>query len=165
MLFRSPNIKEQNLDQVRDIFRKLESIGCSMAPAKESEPLFELPAEIVDGLASMEHSRWMRQMARDKWSWGPESDEERRHHPCMLPWKQGDFKPYEGFEDRLGTDGLSEDEKEKDRVAVRNIPRILKKGGYTILPRLKSQPASIENKQIEPGKEFPATVTIQPRME
>ncbi len=160
-----PNIKEQNLDQVRDIFRKLESIGCSMAPAKASEPLFEFTTEVLEALASMEHTRWMRQMARDEWRWGPEPDDAKRFHPCLLPWKKGDFSPYEGFEDRLGTDELSEEEKDKDRVAVRNIPRILKKGGYTILPPVKSQPELLKKEQIEPGKQFPATVTIQPRME
>jgi len=140
-------VKEQNRDQVRDIFRKLERVGCSMAPAKEHEPPYEFDKETVELLADLEHTRWMRQMARDDWYWGPD-DENKKRHACMLPWHKDKLEPYEGFLDHLGVAELSEDEKNKDRAAVHNIPRILKRGGYTIVPPSKRIGVSKQNDAV-----------------
>lgn len=155
--------KEQNRDQVRDIFRKLGYAGCSMAPRKAQEPVYEFSKEMEEELACLEHTRWMRMKARKGWRYAAERNDKEKLQNCMLPWTAGDYSDCVGFSDVLGTDELPE--KDKDRVAIRNIPRILKKGGYTILPPIKSQPEQAKKEQIEPGKEFPATVTIQPRKE
>ncbi len=126
-------LKEQNRGQVRDIPSKLAFAGCYMVPAIEGEPPFEFSKVVVEELASIEHTRWMRQKARDGWRYGEERNEEKKEHPAMLSWKVGEVSAYADLADHLGEKELPEDEKEKDRIAVREIPTILKAAGYAIV--------------------------------
>jgi hypothetical protein len=126
-------VKEQNRDQARDIPGKLNFAGCYMVPAVEGEPPFEFPKDVLEELASGEHTRWMRQKARGGWRYGEKRDDEKKLQPCMLPWKKGELDAYTDFADCLGDKELSEVEKDKDRVAVREIAKILKVAGYTIV--------------------------------
>jgi len=125
--------KEQNRGQVRDIPSKLAYAGCYMVPARGGEPAFAFPDDVLEELASMEHTRWMRQKTTDEWRYGPETDKPRKLHKCLLPWRKGDLSPYAGFAEHLGTEELPEEEKEKDRTAVREIAAILNHAGYTIV--------------------------------
>jgi hypothetical protein len=125
--------KEQNRNQVRDIPAKLAHAGCYMVPARSGEPPFALPADVLEELASMEHTRWMRQKIGDGCRYGPETDKARKLHKCLLPWRKGDLAPYAGFAEQLGAEELPEEEKEKDRTAVRKMATILVQGGYTIV--------------------------------
>src|SRR5664280_1460302 len=125
--------KEQNRGQALDIPGKLAFAGCYMVPAVEGEPAFEFPSDVLEELASREHTRWMRQKTRDGWHYAPETDKARKLHNCLLPWRKGDLVPYAGFAECLGDEDLPEVEKEKDRTAVRNIATILKDTGYTIV--------------------------------
>lgn len=125
--------KEQNRGQVRDIPAKLSHAGCYMVPAREGEPPFVFPLKVLEELASMEHTRWMREKVRDGWRSGPKTDRPKKLHKCLLPWHKGELSLYTGITHSLGTDELTEDEKEKDRVAVREIATILNCAGYTIV--------------------------------
>jgi len=125
--------KEQNRGQALDIPGKLAFAGCYMVPAVEGEPAFEFPSDVLEELASREHTRWMRQKTRDGWHYAPETDKAKKLHNCLLPWRKGDLVPYAGFAECLGDEDLPEEEKEKDRTAVRNIATILKDTGYTIV--------------------------------
>jgi hypothetical protein len=124
--------KEQNRSQVRDIPAKLAHAGCYMVPARSGEPPFVFPDDVFEELASMEHTRWMRDKARDDWRHGSPTDKARKLHQCMLPWSLNDLTPYAGFAERLGAEELPEVEKEKDRTVVRKIATILAHAGYTI---------------------------------
>jgi hypothetical protein len=104
----------------------------------------------------------MREKARGGWHWGPADDEKKKLHACMLPRKTNDLEPYAGFLDHLGTTELPEDEKDKDRVAVHNIPRILKSGGYTIVPPARKPAVTGADGELKLNTEFPATVIIHP---
>ena len=126
-------VKDQNRGQVLDIPGKLAFAGCYMVPAVEGEPAFQFPPKVFEELASREHTRWMRQKARDGWRYGDPRDEEKKLHPSMLPWRKGELDAYTDFADRLGVEELPEKEKDKDRVAVRDIPTILNVAGYTIV--------------------------------
>jgi hypothetical protein len=125
--------KEQNRGQVRDIPAKLAFAGRYMAPAREDEPPLEFSGDVLEQLASMEHTRWMREKARDGWRYARETDKPKKLHCCLLPWHKGDLSPYASFAEALGSDELPEDEKDKDRVAVREIATILNHAGYTIV--------------------------------
>ena len=125
-------IKEQNRDQVRDIPGKLAYAGCYMVPAVEGESPFEFSKEMLEELSSREHTRWMRMKARDGWRYGEKRDNDKKEHPSMLPWKKGELTAYSDFIDRIVDQELPEVEKDKDRVAVREIPKILMVAGYTI---------------------------------
>jgi hypothetical protein len=50
----------------------------------------------------------------------------------MLPWTKGKLDDYRGFAEVLGEQELSNEEKDKDRSAVRGMARILNIAGYTI---------------------------------
>jgi hypothetical protein len=124
--------KEQNRSQVRDIPAKLTHAGCYMVPARSGEPPFLFADDVLEDLASMEHTRWMREKLRDGWRYSPETDRARKLHKCLLPWRAEDLTPYAGFAEQLGAEELSEEEKEKDRTAVHKIATILAHAGYTI---------------------------------
>ena len=124
--------KEQNRRQVGDIPGKLAYAGCHIVPAVSGEPAFVFPADVLEELASMEHTRWMRDKIRDGSRYSSETDKARKLHSCLLPWSRKDLTPYAGFAEHLGTGELPEDEKEKDRTAVRKIATILAHAGYTI---------------------------------
>ena len=130
--------KEQNRGQVRDIPEKLAHASCYLIRAAENEPPFRFPNEMLEELASMEHTRWMRLKSDQDWRWGKEKDPGKRENPCMLAWKQSELTAYAGFEDRLGQEELSEEEKEKDRDAVRNFGQIVALAGYTIVAQQNS---------------------------
>jgi hypothetical protein len=125
--------KEQNRGQVRDIPGKLAHAGCYMVPAREGQATFAFPDDVLEELASMEHTRWMRQKTADEWRYAPKTDKTRKVHSCLLPWRQGDLGSYAGFAEHLGTEELPEEEKGKDRTAVREIATILSRAGYTIV--------------------------------
>jgi hypothetical protein len=125
--------KEQNRSQVRDIPAKLAHAGCYMVPARSGEPPFAFPEDVVEELASMEHTRWMRKKVEDGCRYSPETDKPRKLHNCLLPWRAGDLPLYPDIAPYLGTGELSEKEKEKDRTAVRKIATILALAGYTIV--------------------------------
>jgi hypothetical protein len=57
----------------------------------------------------------MRERQRQGWTYAPERDDARQHHPLLVPWEQ-----------------LSEEQREKDRDAVRNLPRLLETAGLRV---------------------------------
>ena len=76
----------------------------------------ELPIQATEPVAQAEHERWRQALESDGWRWGPGSkDPERKLHPCLVTW-----------------DELPEDEREKDRDAIRRLPEILAGAGYTL---------------------------------
>jgi len=125
--------KEQNRGQVRDIPGKLAYAGCYMVPARGGEPAFTFPDGVLEELASMEHTRWMSAKTRDGWRYAPKTDKSKKLHSCLLPWHVKDLAAYTGFAESLGIEELPEEEKEKDRTAVRQMATILTRAGYTVV--------------------------------
>ncbi|HXY02432.1 MAG TPA: RyR domain-containing protein, partial [Terriglobales bacterium] len=125
--------KEQNRGQVRDIPGRLAYAGCYMVPARGGELAFVFPDDVLEELASREHTRWMREKISNGWRYGPATDNPRKLHKCLLPWRKGDLASHPDFVEHLGTEELPEKEKEKDRAAVREIATILNHAGYTIV--------------------------------
>jgi hypothetical protein len=124
--------KDQNRSQVRDIPAKLAHAACYMVPARSGEPPFMFPDDALEELASMEHTRWMREKIREGWRYSPETDKAHKLHKCLLPWCAGESGLHTDFAGSLGTEELSEEEKEKDRTVVRKIAAILAYAGYTV---------------------------------
>jgi hypothetical protein len=104
-----------NRQQARDIGRKLELIGCTVAPSfAPAEPLSLSEAE-VETLARHEHDRWCAERKANGWQLGPR-DDARKRHPDLLRW-----------------DDLPEQARHKDRQAVRDLPAILAETGLRIV--------------------------------
>jgi hypothetical protein len=84
-------------------------------PAPRDTSGVKLPREIrelTELLAKNAHENWARQRIAEGWRWGPQRDDERKHHPMLVPYEQ-----------------LPESEKEYDRkIAMETIKTILALG-------------------------------------
>ncbi len=90
---------------------KLWSIGASRVPASRSEPVVPLSAEQIEVLAPTEHARYCADRFLAGWAPAPAGqpkDHVARVNPTLIPWEE-----------------LSEEEKEKDRWAVGQLPELL----------------------------------------
>ena len=116
------SLRESNRRFADGISRKLDDSGCILVPAPLADPErpgFAFSDEEVEPLAIQEHDRWVADLRRDGWqpTTGPK-DPERKLHPLLVPWEE-----------------LSEDDKDRDRDPVREIPAMLAHAGFRILRR------------------------------
>jgi hypothetical protein len=96
---------------VDDIWKKLQKIHCAIAVVTDvNGPLFEFMPDEVEMLARHEHDRWMKDKQALGWKYGTEINERKRTHNCLVPWEY-----------------LPDQQKEKDRDAIRSLPGILLK--------------------------------------
>ncbi|MCK9580906.1 MAG: RyR domain-containing protein [Methanoregula sp.] len=104
-------LKESNLRQVEDIWKTLHIIHCTIGLSTNTrEPLFEFTDTEVEFLSEREHEQWMKERLKKGWSYGKVREDQQKIHDCIIPWAQ-----------------LPEAQREKDRNAVRALPRILGK--------------------------------------
>jgi len=112
----SEDEKESNRNNVRDIPNKLASVGYEIGQIRGNETISKFKKDEIEKLAKMEHERWMHEKLDNGWQFAKKTDRATKLHKSLIPW-----------------DKLSEDEKEKDRVLVKGIPKILAKAGYTMI--------------------------------
>jgi hypothetical protein len=110
------HMQEANRLNVKDIPVKLAVAGYIMIPARSNEAAFNFPGDDLEMLAEKEHIRWMESLLVKGWTLAAKTDEAKKQHDCLVPWKE-----------------LPEGEKEKDRDLVRGIPVILARAGYAIV--------------------------------
>ena len=110
------DLRDANVAQAAGIGAKLEAINAVVVPESAEASDFSFTPEEVEGLAELEHKRWMNERIAQGWSYGPKRDNRRKIHPDLQEW-----------------DALDEGTREKDRDAVRAIPGILREAGYQIL--------------------------------
>jgi RyR domain len=108
-------LKRSNRDQAAHIVQKVRLIGCTLHPKQDGGRRFRFRRGEVDALAAIEHERWMAQRLADGWRPGPVRDAIAKTSPLFVPYAD-----------------LLEPEKDKDRQAVRNIPRLLARAGLRI---------------------------------
>ncbi|MBM4275973.1 MAG: RyR domain protein [Deltaproteobacteria bacterium] len=110
------DLKESNRQQADQIPDKLQALGYTYKPAKGPRAAkFRFTPPEVETLAKMEHDRWMAEKRAAGWTYGPVKDAGKKTHPSLLPWEE-----------------LPEEEKDKDRQAVRAIPALLAAAGFEI---------------------------------
>ncbi len=103
------SLRESNRRQADHIHDKLAAIGCGVVPLEDWDaPLFAFEPDEVETLSIMEHARWVEERRRAGWRQGSRKDVERKITPYLVPW-----------------DELSEEIKDLDRNAVREIPAVL----------------------------------------
>ena len=100
------NLKYSNLRQAQAIYERLEAAGYALRQAGGKGALYELPDEVVEQLARVEHDDWVAERKASGWTLGPR-DPEKRTTPHLVPY-----------------DELTEEIKELDRDAIRNIPEL-----------------------------------------
>lgn len=109
------HLKEMNRDAARDLPGKLTVLGyvlCQDAPAGGPAVAIDPKDPRVELLARREHERWLRREVKTGWRYGDPRDDARRLHPCLRPWQE-----------------LPQDERDKDRQAVTELPRIVEAAG------------------------------------
>lgn len=70
---------------------------------------------LIEHLAENTHKVWAQARLNEGWTYGEKRDDEKKKHPCMLPYNR-----------------LPESEKEYDRTITLNILKLIKKLGYEI---------------------------------
>jgi hypothetical protein len=112
--------KEQNRNNVRDIPNKLTVIGYTLVPARGNAVAHGFTKDEIEKLAEMEHERWMRDKLNAGWKYAKTTNKTKKLHQCIVDW-----------------DKLPDYEKDKDRILVNGIPKILARAGYTMTKRTK----------------------------
>ena len=72
---------------------------------------------LSERLAENAHDMWARQRLEDGWIYGPQRNDQQKHHPCLVPYDQ-----------------LPDSEKEYDRLAALGTLKAILKLGYQIIP-------------------------------
>lgn len=83
--------------------------------ALSDEEIRKIVGENIELLAEAEHDGWMEQKYREGYSFGTPRNDEKKIHDALISYKD-----------------LPEENKMKDRDAVRNYPEIVKMAGYAI---------------------------------
>ena len=111
--FRDANLSQ--VDWLEALFRRA---GLTLRKVARDAPVVFAPTdELVEELAEMEHGRWVVERLLAGWTWGPVRNNDRKQRPQLVPWS-----------------ALSEEEKDKDRSAVRTNIANLQVAGYAIRP-------------------------------
>jgi hypothetical protein len=79
-----------------------------------------LPPELIpltEHLAENSHDLWAQQRLSQGWTFGPQRDDAKKLHPCLVPYAQ-----------------LPESEKEYDRITALGTLKAILKLGYRIVP-------------------------------
>ena len=111
------DLKYSNLRQAQGIYDKLEMIGCELRPKGGKGAIRSFTPEQVERLAVHEHEQWMAERLARGWTLG-ERDMEHKRSPYLVPY-----------------DELTEEIKDYDRDAVRNIPALCDRIGMAIYER------------------------------
>ena len=111
------DLKYSNLRQAQGIYDKLELIGCELRPKGKRGAIRAFTDEQVEMLAEHEHEQWMAERIARGWTLG-ERDMKNKRSPYLVPYGE-----------------LSEEIKDYDRDAVRNIPALCDRIGMAIYER------------------------------
>ena len=103
--------KKANQHAAAHVDVKLRLMNCVAYGLGAAAPEVPFPPddEALEKLAQLEHRRWMADKHLAGYSFGPERDEDHMLHPDLIPWEE-----------------LSDEDREKDRDNIRQIPKLLK---------------------------------------
>jgi voltage-gated potassium channel Kch len=110
--------RENNRRFADDVHAKLGLVHCMLVPMPLRSPgqaPFEFTEKELETLSRHEHIRWMNVMLAAGWRYGVPRDDAHKIHDQIKPWEQ-----------------LDEPNRDKDRDAVREIPRMLAAAGFAI---------------------------------
>lgn len=108
--------KESNRAQARKCFAKLKKGGYSVTIMTDlNDDEFNFNKEDLELMAEYEHERWMAEKLKNGWKYGLVKDSGQKTHPCIIAYEK-----------------LSEEEKQKDRDTVIDLPQHLAMIGLKI---------------------------------
>ncbi len=125
----SPKYRDSNAEQADDIPRKLLLLGLWLRKIQQQTktvaprilPPLPVAEDEIENAARREHDRWIAYQRSQGFIYGLLDDSVLRTHPCLVPWEDS---------------RLTDPEKDKDRDAIRAIPRYLDAGGYEVIKPL-----------------------------
>ncbi len=103
------DIRESNRQQADHLCIKLRAIGCELVESDASGGLASLSEADVETLSPVEHARWNAERWLAGWQYGTPGDKTLRISPHLARW-----------------DELDPSIQEYDRVAIRQIPELVK---------------------------------------
>lgn len=113
-------LKYSNVRQARAITEKLKKLGYIATEYKENSKEIKVFRDAeVEYLAKIEHNSWMEERVQNGWKYGVEKDVEKKISPYIVPYE-----------------ALSEEIKELDRDAVKNVIPLLNKIGLRVYKTL-----------------------------
>lgn len=71
--------------------------------------------ELVEAMAKNVHEVWAETRIAQGWSYGPERNDQLKHHPCLIPYEE-----------------LPEEEREYDRNTAIGTLKLIQKLGFKI---------------------------------
>ncbi len=108
--------KDANRQQAARIYAVLSAAGYHLRALQDWDAEeMTFPAEEVERMARLEHDLWCQAKRKAGWRPGPQKDAAKRTHPCLVPWEQ-----------------LPEDEREKNRNFIRQLPALLARLDFQI---------------------------------
>lgn len=108
------DLRQSNRERADHVIYVLGRLGYVVEEAgrnSSSSPI-SFNKEVIEQLARLEHMRWTAERRLAWWSFGAIRDNALRRHPLLIPYE-----------------ALDEDEKEKDRQTMRDIPEVLRRAG------------------------------------
>lgn len=75
----------------------------------------EVLLPLIEEMAKNVHEVWAQNRINDGWTYGPVRDDEKKHHPCLVPYEE-----------------LSDSEKEYDRATSQETLKLIIKLGFRI---------------------------------
>jgi len=109
-------IKDSNRRYADHISLKLQAVDCYLAPLRDWNAFeFSFTKPEVELMAEMEHERWVLERRQEGWSYAEQKDDDRKVHPSLILWEK-----------------LPDDEKEKNRAFIHELPHILAKAGFQV---------------------------------
>jgi class 3 adenylate cyclase len=112
----SEDLREAHRLQVADIPNQFYELGYQPTAAGDAVPSeIAITLEQFEILSRQGHERWMAERQRQGWTYGSTRDDAHKHDPSLIPWKS-----------------LPDDEKQKSRGQIHNIPLLVRKAGFQI---------------------------------
>jgi len=108
------DLKYSNLRQAQGICDRLEQVGYRLGPKGGKDPVTVFAPELLEFMAELEHEAWMQERLNRGWKLG-ERNAEKKTSPYLIPYDQ-----------------LSEEVKDYDRDAIRNIPALAARVGMAV---------------------------------
>jgi ppGpp synthetase/RelA/SpoT-type nucleotidyltranferase len=112
----TPDLQDSNRAQAQRAAGFLERVGYRVQRASGAAPLPVLTRDEIDRMAEMEHGRWVVERLESGWRYGRNRDPEKKQSPFLVPWTE-----------------LTEEQRDWDRNAGREWPRILAEAGLEIV--------------------------------
>ena len=107
--------RQSNRERADHVIYLLGRSGLSIDEARnEALSPVSFNKDVLEKLARLEHMRWTAERRLAWWSFGAIRDNALRRHPLLVPY-----------------DALEEEEKEKDRQTMRDIPEVLRQSGVS----------------------------------